>query len=127
MSREAREWLEGCAAAEQLPSARWAVLWRLCWHYNEQEGGAWPGIQLLRARTHLSKSTVHRALQDLERDDWIKRHNTWRSSTFYTLPRYRPGLAMAGTEVGAHHDVTTSSHDDTQPSQAECRRSSKRS
>ena len=57
---------------------------------SASKGECWPGIKTLAADLHLSRSTVKRALNDLERRGYIQRtpryrENGSRSSNLYTL------------------------------------------
>ena len=56
----------------------------------DRESRCWPGIKTIAADLHLSRSTVKRALNDLERHGYIQRTpryrgNGSRSSNLYTL------------------------------------------
>lgn len=57
---------------------------------SASKGECWPGIKTIAADLHLSRSTVKRALNDLERRGYIQRtpryrENGSRSSNLYTL------------------------------------------
>lgn len=57
---------------------------------SASKGECWPGIKTIAADLHLSRSTVKRALNDLERHGYIQRtpryrENGSRSSNLYTL------------------------------------------
>ena len=57
---------------------------------SASKGECWPGIKTIAADLHLSRSTVKRALNDLERHGYIQRapryrKNGSRSSNLYTL------------------------------------------
>ena len=57
---------------------------------SASKGECWPGIKTIAADLHLSRSTVKRALNDLERRGYIQRtpryrENGSRSSNVYTL------------------------------------------
>ena len=57
---------------------------------SASKGECWPGIKTIAADMHLSRSTVKRALNDLERHGYIQRtpryrENGSRSSNLYTL------------------------------------------
>ena len=57
---------------------------------SASKGECWPGIKTIAADLHLSRSTVRRALNDLERRGYIQRtpryrENGSRSSNLYTL------------------------------------------
>ena len=57
---------------------------------SASKGECWPGIKTIAADLHLSRSTVKRALNDLERHGYIQRtpryrENCSRSSNLYTL------------------------------------------
>ena len=57
---------------------------------SASKGECWPGIKTIAADLHLSRSTVKRALNDLDRRGYIQRtpryrENGSRSSNLYTL------------------------------------------
>ena len=57
---------------------------------SASKGECWPGIKTIAADLHLSRSTVTRALNDLERHGYIQRtpryrENGSRTSNLYTL------------------------------------------
>ena len=57
---------------------------------SASKGECWPGIKTIAADLHLSRSTVKRALNDLERHGYIQRtpryrENGSRSSNLYML------------------------------------------
>ena len=57
---------------------------------SASKGECWPGIKTIAADLHLSRSTVKRALNDLERRGYIQRtpryrENGSRYSILYTL------------------------------------------
>ena len=57
---------------------------------SASKGECWPGIKTIAADLHLSRSTVKRALNDLERHGYIQRTPRYRengshSSNLYTL------------------------------------------
>lgn len=65
-------------ADTELPSRARAVYMYLC-DRSDAEGKCWPGIKTIAADMNLSRSTVKRALADLEQHGYLKK-----------LPRYRP-------------------------------------
>ena len=65
-------------ADTELPSRARAVYMYLRDRSNA-EGKCWPGIKTIASDMKLSRSTVKRALSDLERHGYLKK-----------LPRYRP-------------------------------------
>lgn len=55
-------------------------------------GSCWPGVKTIARDLGLSRSTVRRALKELERSGWVQRqaryrHNGSRSSNLYTILR----------------------------------------
>ena len=64
---------------------------------SDAEGKCWPGIKTIAADLGLSRSTVKRALSDLERSGYLERTSRFRengshTSNLYTLlPRPPPG------------------------------------
>ena len=65
-------------ADTELPSRARAVYMYLR-DRSDAEGKCWPGIKTIAADMKLSRSTVMRALADMERHGYLKK-----------LPRYRP-------------------------------------
>ena len=65
-------------ADTELPSRARAVYMYLR-DRSDAEGKCWPGIKTIASDMKLSRSTVKRALADLERHGYLKK-----------LPRYRP-------------------------------------
>ena len=63
---------------------------------SDAEGKCWPGIKTIAADLGLSRSTVKRALSDLERNGYLERTSRFRengshTSNLYTvLPHPRP-------------------------------------
>lgn len=45
-----------------------------------KEGICWPGIRAIAAELNLSRSTVQRALRELERTGWIAKEARWREN-----------------------------------------------
>ena len=64
---------------------------------SDAEGKCWPGIKTIASDLGLSRSTVKRALSDLERSGYLERTSRFRengshTSNLYTLlPRPPPG------------------------------------
>ncbi len=64
---------------------------------SDAEGMCWPGIKTIASDLGLSRSTVKRALSDLERSGYLERTSRFRengshTSNLYTLlPRPPPG------------------------------------
>ena len=62
----------------------------------DAEGKCWPGIRTIAADLKLSRSTVKRALADLERAGYLERTHRFRENGSYTsnlykvLPKPRP-------------------------------------
>lgn len=60
------------------------------WDHKDKEGKCFPAISTIARELNLSKSTVKRALGDLEKAGWIRkerrsRENGGSSSNFYYL------------------------------------------
>ena len=91
MSIEAVKW---AGEVKGLTSPQAFVLRILADHYNDAEGHAWPSVKRLAAKTSLSRRTVHRALNELEKRKLVRRRRTRRdadggwSSNMYTLPQF---------------------------------------
>ena len=76
-------------ADDQIP-ARARMVYMYLQDRADRESRCWPGIKTIAADLHLSRSTVKRALNDLERHGYIQRtpryrENGSRSSNLYTL------------------------------------------
>ena len=54
----------------------------------DAEGKCWPGINTIAADLKLSRSTVKRALADLERAGYLKRTHRFRENGSYTSNLY---------------------------------------
>lgn len=75
--------------ADSLPSRAKSVYCCLKDHADRQ-GQCWPSIATIARETGLSRSTVKRAILDLERAGYLKKEQRWRenggkSSLLYTL------------------------------------------
>lgn len=55
---------------------------------SDAEGKCWPGINTIAADLKLSRSTVKRALADLERAGYLKRTHCFRENGSYTSNLY---------------------------------------
>ncbi|MGO5116625.1 helix-turn-helix domain-containing protein [Candidatus Avoscillospira sp. LCP25S3_F1] len=76
-------------ADERLPHRARAVYMYLRDRCGRKEN-CWPGIRTIAADLHLSRSTVKRALNDLERHGYLRRDpryrdNGGRTSNLYTV------------------------------------------
>ena len=65
-----------------------AVLIYLKDHANKQ-GTCWPGIRTIAAGVSLSRSTVKRALNDLEKAGLVGKFSRWRENGSLTSNLYR--------------------------------------
>lgn len=79
----------GIYADRDLPHRARAVYMYLC-DRTDAEGKCWPGINRIANDLGLSRSTVKRALGDLEKGSWLtcvprRRENGSRTSNFYFL------------------------------------------
>ena len=45
-----------------------------------KEGVSWPSVRTISADLNLSRATVQRALQDLQRTGWISVESRWREN-----------------------------------------------
>ena len=77
--------------SEDLPSRAVSVYMYLADHTNPQ-GQCFPAIKTIAGELGLSRSTVKRALHDLERSGWITREQRYRengskSSLLFTVKR----------------------------------------
>ena len=54
----------------------------------DQEGKVWPGIKTIAADLSLSRSTVKRAIRDLEEADLIRKEPHYRENGSATSNRY---------------------------------------
>ena len=77
--------------ADDLPQRAIAV-----WHYlvrrSNKAGECWPSINRIARELHMSRTTVKRALDDLEQSGWLRRQHRWRengalTSTLYTIKK----------------------------------------
>ena len=57
-------------------------------HANKQ-GTCWPGIKTIAAGCSLSRSTVKRALNDLEKAGLVEKSSRWRENGSLTSNLYR--------------------------------------
>lgn len=53
------------------------------------DGVCWPGIRTIAAELNLSRSTVQRALRDLERAGWLEKSPRYRENGSSSSNRYR--------------------------------------
>lgn len=53
------------------------------------DGVCWPGIRTIAAELNFSRSTVQRALRDLERTGWLERSPRYRENGSSSSNRYR--------------------------------------
>lgn len=74
-------------ADTKLPSRARAVYMYLKDRSN-QYGECWPGIKTIAADLHLSRSTVKRALDDLEHSGYLSRYSRYRENGSYTSNLY---------------------------------------
>ena len=72
---------------ELSPRAK-CVLIYLTDHANKQ-GTCWPGIKTIAAGCSLSRSTVKRALNDLEKAGLVEKSSRWRENGSLTSNLYR--------------------------------------
>ncbi len=52
------------------------------------EAACWPAVRTIARDLHLSRATVQRAIQDLERTGWIIREPRWRENGSCTSNMY---------------------------------------
>ena len=55
---------------------------------GDAEGKSWPGIRTISADLNLSRSTVKRALTDLEKSGYLERTHRFRENGSYTSNLY---------------------------------------
>ena len=72
---------------ELSPRAK-SVLIYLKDHANKQ-GTCWPGIKTIAFGVSLSRSTVKRALNDLEKAGLVEKSSRWRENGSFTSNLYR--------------------------------------
>lgn len=83
--------------ADEALGHRAKAVYLYLWDRSDAEGKCWPGIKTIAADLGLSRSTVKRALADLERRGCLERTSRFRengshTSNLYTLlPRPPPG------------------------------------
>ena len=53
------------------------------------DGVCWPGIRTIAAELNFSRSTVQRALRDLERTGWLEKSPRYRENGSSSSNRYR--------------------------------------
>ena len=56
---------------------------------SDKEGTCWPGIKTIAADLKLSRSTVKRALSDLEKHGYLLKEHRFRDNGSYTSNLYR--------------------------------------
>lgn len=56
---------------------------------SASKGECWPGIKTIAANLGLSRSTVKRALADLERHGYLEKEHRYRDNGSYTSNLYR--------------------------------------
>ena len=74
-------------ADERLPHRARAVYMYLK-DRSDAEGKCWPGIRTIAADLHLSRSTVKRALKDLEQHGYLRRDPRYRDNGSRTSNLY---------------------------------------
>ena len=75
-------------ADEELPSRARLVYFYL-WDRANQEGRCWPAINTIARELKLSRSTVKRALRDLEDSGWVERQDRYRDNGSCSSNQYR--------------------------------------
>lgn len=53
-----------------------------------KEGICWPAVSTISRELSLSRSTIHRALRELERTGWLVREPRWRENGSSSSNRY---------------------------------------
>ena len=74
---------------DDLPQ-RAIALWLYLSRRANKEGQCWPGINRIARELHMRRSTVKRAIDDLEASHWLTTEQRWRSdggstSLMYTI------------------------------------------
>ena len=81
-------WFSAIYADGELSHRAKAVYMYLC-DRSDAEGKCWPGIKTIAADLGLSKSTVKRALADLERHGYLEKEHRHRDNGSLTSNLYR--------------------------------------
>lgn len=81
-------WFESIYADTQLPSRARAVYMYLK-DRSDKENKCWPGIKRIGADLNMSRSTVKRAMSDLEKHGYITKERRKRENGGYTSNMYR--------------------------------------
>ncbi len=55
----------------------------------DRDGFCWPGVKTIARELNLSRSTVQRALRDLQKSGWIKAEPRYRENGSSTSNRYQ--------------------------------------
>ena len=80
-------WFASVYAAEDLPHRARAVYMYLR-DRADAEGKSWPAIRTIAAELRLSRSTVKRALADLEKSGFLTKTHRYRENGSYTSNLY---------------------------------------
>ena len=80
-------WFGDIYADEELSHRARAVYMYLC-DRGDAEGKCWPGIKTIAADLKLSRSTVKRAIADLERLGYLEKEHRHRENGSYTSNLY---------------------------------------
>jgi len=104
MSANCTKWAYAFQIAEQIAPTAHHVLLCLADRYNEKYAAAWPGYPDICGRTGLSKRSVARALDELERLGVIQRNPRLSShgrkiGTIYRFPLYDANWVAERTEA----------------------------
>lgn len=73
---------------DELPSRAKLVFLYLCDRMNK-EGVAWPGLNRMAADLSMSRSTVKRAIRDLEQAGLVRKEESFRLDGKQSSNRYR--------------------------------------
>jgi len=86
-------WFGDIYADEELSHRAKAVYMYLC-DRSDTEGKCWPGIKTIAVDLKLSRSTVKRAIADLEKLGYLEKEHRYRENGSYTSNLYtvRPNL-----------------------------------
>lgn len=80
-------WFEDIYADKELPH-RARVVYMYLRDRSDKEGKCWPGIKTIAADLKLSRSTVKRAIADLEKLGYVKKEHRHRENGSYTSNLY---------------------------------------
>jgi Uncharacterized membrane-associated protein/domain len=78
----------GTIYADRELSHRAKVVYIYLRDHADAEGQCWPGIKTIAAELNLSRSTVKRAINDLEKHGYLEKKHRFRENGSYTSNLY---------------------------------------